>query len=245
MSELNVFSYLGNDVRAIVIDDEPWWVASDVTAALGITNGRNATARLDEAGVRQTDIRSGGQMRAFTIIDEGNLYELVIRSDKPDARAFRTWITRVVLPEIRRTGSFHTAPAPAELSRLDILTMALESEHRAIAAETKVAELEPKAEAFTRFMDSTSFIKIEVAARQAGIGRTTAYRLLRDARILQKFNRAPIQEYAHRFHEVASERVTPAGDLVTEYTTKVRPEHFDWLVSTLERLAGKEGRATA
>lgn len=197
----------------------------------------------EEFGQVRFEIRPGynnSRVRVALLNEQQATLLMTFQRNTFQVRSFKKALVKTFFEMGRQAHS-----APAELSRLDILTMALESEHRAIAAETKVAELEPKAEAFTRFMDSTSFIKIEVAARQAGVGRTTAYRLLRDARILQKFNRAPIQEYAHRFHEVASERVTPAGDLVTDYTTKVRPEHFDWLVSTLERLAGKEGRATA
>lgn len=69
----------------------------------------------------------------------------MFQSRKPDAKQFRKWVTSVVLPEIRQTGSYNAPAAPAELSRMEILTLAMESEQRALDAESRVAELEPAA----------------------------------------------------------------------------------------------------
>ena len=105
------FNYNDIAVRTVIIDGEPWFVLADLCKVLGLANVGNVASRLDEAGVRQTDIRSGGQMRSVTTVNEGGMYEVVIRSDKPEAVAFRRWLTGTVLPEIRKTGSFNAQPA--------------------------------------------------------------------------------------------------------------------------------------
>ncbi|UAJ78358.1 Bro-N domain-containing protein [Leifsonia sp. ZF2019] len=113
------FDFEDVSVRTVIIDGEPWWVAADVTNALRISNGRQATGRLDQDGVCQTDIIDAlGRRQSVTIINESALYELVIRSDKPEAARFRRWITHDVLPSIRKTGTYTTVQkSPMEIIR--------------------------------------------------------------------------------------------------------------------------------
>ena len=87
---------------------EPLFVLKDVCNALGITNTRNVSARLDEdmKGVRLADTLGGTQQ--LTVINEVGLYEVIIRSDKPEAKAFRRWVTSEVLPSIRKHGMYAT-----------------------------------------------------------------------------------------------------------------------------------------
>lgn len=106
MSALEVFHYADRDVRTVSVDGELWFVLADICGVLGVTNVGNVAARLDEADIRQTDISSGGQRRAVTIVSESGMYEVVIRSDKPEARRFRWWVTHEVIPAIRRTGTY-------------------------------------------------------------------------------------------------------------------------------------------
>lgn len=134
-------------IRVVMTDDEPWFVLSDVCRALDIANVGNAAARLTAsgAGVRQADIRSGGQIRALTVVDESGLYEVVIRSDKPEARKFRRWVTSEVLPAIRKTGSYaaHPAPTPATLpSKRELAQMVIEAEDRAEAEAERADKAE-------------------------------------------------------------------------------------------------------
>ena len=81
-------------------------MALDVCNALGIKNNRDALTRLDEdeKGVGLTDTNGGRQ--EVVIINEPGLYSLVLRSRKPEAKAFKRWITHEVIPSIRRTGSY-------------------------------------------------------------------------------------------------------------------------------------------
>ena len=80
-------------IRTITIDGEPWFVAVDVCKALQIANSRDALTRIDddEKGVVLTDTLGGKQ--EVTIVNEPGLYTLVLSSRKPEAKAFKRWIT--------------------------------------------------------------------------------------------------------------------------------------------------------
>ena len=107
MNKLQIFkSHEFGEIRTTIQNGEPWFVAADVCKALDITQNRNAVARLDddEKGVRLTDTLGGKQK--LTIVNEAGLYSLVLGSRKPEAKAFKRWITHEVLPTIRRTGGY-------------------------------------------------------------------------------------------------------------------------------------------
>lgn len=109
MNELTIFSNEEfGDVRTILIDNEPWFVAADVCRALDIKNNRDALNRLDddEKGVVLTDTLGGSQ--EMSTVNEAGLYVLVLGSRKPEAKAFKRWITHEVIPSIRKTGSYST-----------------------------------------------------------------------------------------------------------------------------------------
>ena len=97
-------SFRGCGVRTVMKDGEPWFVAADVCSVLEHTNARMAVGRLDddEKGVTNVDTPGGDQ--ASLIVNESGLYNLIFTSRKPQAKAFRRWVTAEVLPAIRRTG---------------------------------------------------------------------------------------------------------------------------------------------
>lgn len=165
------FAFGDHIVRAVLEGDEPWFVLSDVCRAIDIRNVGNATARLAEsgAGIRLADIRSGGQTRSLTLTDESGLYETVIRSDKPEARKFRRWVTAEVLPAIRKTGSYSRYPAhpstAALPSKKELAQWVVEAEERAEVAEARAAEMEPSAEAWDRLHELGADYEVADAAK--------------------------------------------------------------------------------
>lgn len=114
MSNLNTpipFSFESNTVRAVNNNDECWFVAADVCAVLNIKNTTQALQVLDDDersmfNIGRSDINGGGG--EVNIINESGLYALVLRSRKPEAKRFRKWVTKEVLPAIRKTGSYST-----------------------------------------------------------------------------------------------------------------------------------------
>ena len=108
MNEIQIFNYNSTEIRTIQKDGEPWFVLKDVCQVLGMHNSRMVADRLDadEKGVSQIDTLGGKQ--EMTIINESGLYNVILRSDKPEAKPFRKWVTSEVLPTIRRHGMYAT-----------------------------------------------------------------------------------------------------------------------------------------
>ena len=104
--EVFTFNPANAPIRVQVINQEPWFVAKDVCDALTLENSRKATASLDddEKGVSPIVTPSGTQQ--MTIVNESGLYNLIFQSRKPEAKAFRKWVTSEVLPAIRKTGRY-------------------------------------------------------------------------------------------------------------------------------------------
>lgn len=114
VSPVSVFNFQSSEIRTVLRDGEPWFVASDICKALGYLNSRKAIADHlddDEKGVT-TGYTLGGNQK-LTIISESGLYALVLRSRKPEARKFAKWVTAEVLPTIRKTGSYSAPSADA------------------------------------------------------------------------------------------------------------------------------------
>ena len=115
MSELAVFKFRNAfPVRVSDREGEPWFVAADVCKAMAISNPWDAVSRLDDdekSNLAFSEVGKNGRPipRKLNIVSESGLYALVIRSNKPEAREFRKWITSEVLPTIRRTGRYEAA----------------------------------------------------------------------------------------------------------------------------------------
>lgn len=100
-------TFQGQPVRAFQKDGAAWFVLADVCAALGIANPRNVAARLDEDEKDAVHLPDAiGRPQSMTTVSESGLYAVILRSDKPQARPFRKWVTGEVLPSIRQTGAY-------------------------------------------------------------------------------------------------------------------------------------------
>lgn len=101
-----VFNYQGQQVRTVVKDGEPWFVAKDVCTILDISDTRRAVERLDEDERSLTPLTDSiGRSQPVYIVNEPGLYSLILGSRKPEAKQFKRWITHEVIPSIRKTGS--------------------------------------------------------------------------------------------------------------------------------------------
>jgi prophage antirepressor-like protein len=113
-------AFEGHNVRMVMLEGAQWWALSDVAKILGIANHKHflSSPWCGKDGVRQTYlIDSLGRKQSTTVINEPNLYAIVLRSDKPEALAFHLWITQDVLPAIREKG-FYAAPPASEYERM-------------------------------------------------------------------------------------------------------------------------------
>lgn len=135
---MKIFEDHENDkFRVIDRNGEPWFVLSEVCGKLDIGNPSAAAARLDddEKGVISVDTL-GGRQNA-TIINESGLYNLIVTSRKPGAKAFRKWVTAEVLPSIRKTGSYH-GRTPAFIARYNENWDRVDAEHFSVINELVV-----------------------------------------------------------------------------------------------------------
>ena len=117
MKQFGIIQHPGfGEIRQVTSKGELWFVAKDICDILGLTNSRQATSALDddEKGVISNDTPGGRQ--AMTVVNESGMYALILQSRKPEAKAFRKWVTSEVLPSIRKYG-FYISPAQQKSNR--------------------------------------------------------------------------------------------------------------------------------
>lgn len=107
------YSFQNRPVRTLTVQGETWFVATDVCAVLEHSDPSKAISRLEDDEKGATIVRTLGGPQNLTVINESGLYALVMTSRKPQARAFRRWVTGEVLPSIRKTGSYARGNAEA------------------------------------------------------------------------------------------------------------------------------------
>ena len=110
MSNLSVFSFKSNrvasDVRVIESDGKPWFVASDVAKILGYAQTNSMNKLIDDEDKSKHALHSGGNYVNQSLINESGLYQAIFGSTKPEAKAFKRWVTSEVLPAIRQAGGY-------------------------------------------------------------------------------------------------------------------------------------------
>ena len=108
MEQVQPFHFHGKQVRVLGHADAPIFILKDLCEAVGLSNTGAVIRRLDKADITRIDVRSGGQMRNLAAVTEAGMYEVILRSDKPEAREFKRWVTHEVLPSIRKHGAYMT-----------------------------------------------------------------------------------------------------------------------------------------
>ncbi len=130
-------------MKTIELDDQnnPWWVAKDVCAVLGITNPSDAIKNFDSSDKASFNLGLPGSPPNF--VSESGLYKLIMRSDKPQARVFQNWVTQEVLPSIRKTGTY-IAPVQQQFqSPANVYEAIIQSVQQMAALDGRVSQIEP------------------------------------------------------------------------------------------------------
>ncbi|MHC1761771.1 MAG: phage antirepressor KilAC domain-containing protein [Negativicutes bacterium] len=241
-----IFHYQDQCIRALIQDGEPWFVAADVCAILGLVNPSQAVAYLDDDErclISNEAWRNNGGMQA---VSEAGLYSLVLRSRRAEAKNFRRWITHEVIPAIRRTGAYQIAEAaPAtpsgqllQFSRRDLLNLAMEAETECDQLRGVVTDLLPKAEFYDRVADTTETFSLGETAKMLainGFGRNNLIHFLRSQGVLMADNVAK-QRYIERgyFQVVQREYYAPDGTLHVKVVTRVYEKGIDYIRRLLD-----------
>ncbi|VVS95319.1 BRO family protein [Desulfoluna spongiiphila] len=110
LTNVSYFHFGDHDVRVVTINEDPWWIAKDPCDVLDIKT-YHAKERLDDdektyLGRTELGLPPGKDMM---LINESGLYSLILGSRKPEAKAFKRWVTSEVLPAIRKTGRYAVA----------------------------------------------------------------------------------------------------------------------------------------
>lgn len=239
MNEITVFSneIFGN-VRTIQIDGEPWFVGKDIAGILGYSNPRDALANHvfeEDKGVEKLDTLGGVQ--SLAIINESGLYSLIFNSRLESAKKFKHWVTSEVIPQIRKTGSYHAPKTYAEALR----RLADEAE-KMEALQKQNQLMQPKAEFFDAVTDSKTAIPLGDVAKilDMGIGRNKLFEFLRQKNILTYDNR-PYQKYIDAgYFRVIEQKYEVNGEVRINIKTLVFQKGIDWIRKQLV----KEGYGT-
>jgi len=145
MNDLQIFSNPEfGSVRTLEIEGELWWVLADVCKILDIVNPTKVANRLDED---ERSIFELGRQGKTNIINESGLYNVIIRSDKPNAKAFRKWITSEVIPSIRKTGGYGIP----QMSQSELI---LKIAQNNLQLEKRIAETENQTKAVSERLDN-------------------------------------------------------------------------------------------
>lgn len=141
-------------VRTTVIDGEPWFVAADVCHALDIGNPSDALNRLDDDERTLVSIEGASNGKPVNGVNEPGLYSLVLGSRKPEAKAFKRWITHEVIPAIRKTGGYHVPQSPEEQMAQGLLA----AQKLLAEKDKRIEEMRPK----EIFADAVSVSKTDI-----------------------------------------------------------------------------------
>ena len=177
---MQIFEYQGNEVRTIQHGDEVWWVLRDVCRVLGMTTPAKVARRLDDDEKGVSQIHTPGGTQEVTIVNEPGLYSVILRSDKPEAKAFKRWVTHDILPSIRKHGAYISGQEDLEMTREELLAKAFvavneisgERLKRINQLEEKIRKDEPKvafANAVTASKDCIRIRELAKILKQNGV----------------------------------------------------------------------------
>lgn len=238
MEQLTPFSYGAHQVRTILIDGEPWFVATDVCDVLGYSRARNALRMLRDRDRGAHSMSTPGGLQEVVIISEPGLYRLVMRSDRPDAERFQDWVTDEVLPSIRKTGGYGVATFdPRNLDHVAQLAATAAEQARQIEAAR------PAVEFVDKFVSGAgTYLLREVAAvlNVKGMGQNNLFAFLRDHGVLIKdgdSRNLPYRRHieAGRFEVKVGQRDNSrTGEPVAVRTVRVTPRGLDYIRGLLE-----------
>ena len=245
MSSVEFFDFVGDKVRVVLVDDEPWFVLTDVAKILGYSHVPHAKRILDEGehSVPSSDTKADLGVRGSlpTIISEPGLNRLIMRSNQPAAKPFQDWVVKEVLPTIRKTGKydrFDVSNLTDNLLKVEEGWKALEATVSLLKAEN--AELRPKAEAYHAFLDVDETLGVRDVARALklygrGIKESDLTRYLRDIKWMAKHGTAALVPAVEKGFMV-NRRITVNNGAKTVNQGRITKKGFEELVSRIEKL---------
>ncbi|MFC9555540.1 phage antirepressor [Rhodococcus sp. NPDC056960] len=162
-ASVELFRYETSELRSVVIDGEPWFVAVDVARILEYSATSAMTRRLDDEDKGVRDLHTLGGNQKLIVISEAGFYAAILGSQSAKSRVIKRWLTHDVLPTIRKTGQYSTAPT---LTGPELMATALlEAAATLKAKDQQIAELEAPARAWNNLADAKGNYSVAEAAK--------------------------------------------------------------------------------
>ncbi|WP_410988762.1 BRO family protein [Bacillus cereus] len=253
MNQLQVFNNEEfGQVRTVVQGENVWFVAKDVCDVLGINKQRDAYSRLDEDERGSVLVDTLGGQQNMNAINESGLYSLILRSRKPQAKAFKKWVTSEVLPSIRKHGAYMTDQVleqavtdPAFM--IGLLTNLKEEKEKLAAAQQQIVQQQPLVVFAEACMQSEQTLKVSEVAKLATkqgvkIGQRQLFAKLREWELMFKRSTEPTQPAVEKgYFEIAQGvKQKPNGEAFTWTTTYVTPKGQAYIIDRLKKEQGQE-----
>lgn len=205
MNEMQTFVYSGAEVRTVRKDGAPWFVLKDVCGVLNLGTPSRVAERLDGDEVSLTHITDSlGRLQETTVISESGLYNVILRSDKPEAKPFRKWVTAEVLPAIRRSGGYIAGQndlSPAELmaKALKVAEQTLaERDARISSLQVQNAIMAPKADYFDELVERNTLTSFRDTAKELGIPPRKFTQFLLDKKYIYRDKKEKLMPYENK-----------------------------------------------
>ncbi|MCX4025119.1 phage antirepressor KilAC domain-containing protein [Endozoicomonas sp. SM1973] len=197
------FEFKNSEIRVIDKNGEPWFVAKDIAEVLGYTEAYKMTRNLDDDEIAPHIVGTNAGPREFSIINESGLYSAILKSRRPEARAFKKWVTSEVLPSIRKTGGYiagqeNDSPEVIMAKALQVAQSVIETKAKQLAVvKEEIREVLPKVEFHDQVAKAHDAITVGEAAKIIGTGRNRLFEYLRQIGWVTRYN----QPYQHKIEQ--------------------------------------------
>ena len=210
MNTPQIFNFEENEVRTVLVDDEPYFVGKDVADVLGYSNTAKAIRDHVDIEDRRSEriVHPSGGAQDSVVINESGLYSLILKSKLPSARKFKRWVTSEVLPQIRKHGMYATDELLNNPDLLiEVATKLKEEKTLRLIAEQRVNELQPKADYYDRILNNKGLVTVSTIAKNYGMSAVSFNKLLHELGI--QFNQSGTWLLYSKFQDKGYTHIEP------------------------------------
>lgn len=211
MNTPQIFNFEQNEVRTVLVNNEPYFVGKDVAEILGYSDSSSAVSKNVDNEDRTTLLleQAGSNYKSkTTIINESGLYSLILKSKLPSAKKFKRWVTSEVLPQIRKHGMYATDELLNNPDLLiEVATKLKEERTLRLIAEQRVNELQPKADYYDRILNNKGLVTVSMIAKNYGMSAVSFNKLLHELGI--QFNQSGTWLLYSKFQDKGYTHIEP------------------------------------
>lgn len=248
MNQLQVFNNKEfGQVRTVVQSEDVWFVAKDVADVLEYRDTHNMVRFLDEDEKDTHQMSTLGGNQTMKVINESGLYSAILKSKKPQAKAFKKWVTSEVLPSIRKHGAYMTDRVLEQAVTnpdfaIGLLTKLKEEKEKLAAAKRQIVQQQPLVTFAEACMQSNESLKVSEVAKLAAkhgikIGQRQLFAKLREWNLMFKRSTEPTQTAVEKgYFEIAQGvKQKLSGEPFTWTTTYVTPKGQAYIIDRLKK----------